>query len=74
MLVAAVAAVGFVVVRRELVAHGDITRSIDVGADFADRAEVPHGVTVVPGSGYDSATKPGRDVAGAGEWHHRFGG
>jgi hypothetical protein len=46
-------AVAFVVLRLEVMAHGDITRFIDVGGDFADRAEVPRGVTVVPGSGYD---------------------
>jgi hypothetical protein len=50
---AAVAAVAFVVLRLEVMAHGDITRFVDVGADFSDRAGLPRGVTVVPGTGYD---------------------
>ena len=48
-----VAAVVFVVARLEVVAHGDITRFIDVGSTFANRRAVPRGVTIVPGSGYD---------------------
>jgi len=34
-------------------AHGDITRFIDVGSEFATRAQLRRGVTIVPGSGYD---------------------
>ncbi len=48
-----VAAVTFVLLRLDFVGHGDISRFIDVGSDFADRAQVPRGVTVVRGSGYD---------------------
>ena len=49
----AVAAIGFVIARLELVAHGDISRFIDVGSAFSNPAQLPHGVAIVPGGGYD---------------------
>jgi hypothetical protein len=52
-LLTVIGAVAFVCLRVAVVAHGDISRFIDVGSDFADRAQVPRGVTVVRGSGYD---------------------
>ena len=46
-------AAAFVVARLAVVAHGDITRFIDVGSAFALVHHVPHGITIVPGGGYD---------------------
>lgn len=51
-LVALVALV-FVLLRLDLVAHGDVTRFVDVGSAFAHRSKLPRGVAIVPGSGYD---------------------
>jgi hypothetical protein len=48
-----VAAVTFVVLRVNLVAHGDISRFIGLGSDFSNPSQVPPGVTVAPGAGYD---------------------
>ncbi len=48
-----VLAVAFVVARLAVVAHGDITRFIDVGSAFAQVRHVPHGIAIVPGGGYD---------------------
>lgn len=50
---AVVAATVFAVCRLEVVAHGDITRFIDAGSVFARQSAIPHGITIVPGSGYD---------------------
>ncbi|HEY1653081.1 MAG TPA: hypothetical protein VGG09_14450 [Acidimicrobiales bacterium] len=47
------AATVFVLARLVLVAHGDVTRFIDVGSAFAHPSAVPRGVAIVPGSGYD---------------------
>jgi hypothetical protein len=49
----AVLAAAFVVARLAVVAHGDITRFIDVGSAFALVHHVPRGITIVPGGGYD---------------------
>ena len=43
----------FAVCRLEVVAHGDITRFIEVGSAFSRPSAIPHGITIVPGSGYD---------------------
>jgi hypothetical protein len=48
-----VAAMVFVACRLAVVAHGDVTRFIDVGSAFAQAHQVPRGIAVVPGSGYD---------------------
>ena len=48
-----VLAAAFVVARLAVVAHGDITRFIDVGSAFAQVHHVPHGIAIVPGGGYD---------------------
>jgi hypothetical protein len=48
-----VLAAAFVGARLAVVAHGDITRFIDVGSAFAQVHHVPHGIAIVPGGGYD---------------------
>ena len=51
--VAVVAATRFVVLRLEIFAHGDLTRFIDAGRSFVNPSQAPHGLIVVPGTGYD---------------------
>jgi hypothetical protein len=48
-----VAATAFVICRLEVFGHGDITRFIDVGSVFAKASEIPRGIRIAPGSGYD---------------------
>jgi hypothetical protein len=48
-----VLAAAFVMARLAVVAHGDITRFIDVGSAFAQVHHVPRGITIAPGGGYD---------------------
>ncbi len=48
-----VAATAFAICRLEVFAHGDITRFIDVGSAFAKASQIPRGIAVTPGSGYD---------------------
>ena len=52
-VIAMVAATVFFLCRLEFFAHGNISRFIDVGRSFANPYQVPRGVTVVPGGGYD---------------------
>lgn len=49
----AVVATVFVLARLVVVAHGDVSGFIDVGSVFSQPSAVPHGVAIVPGSGYD---------------------
>jgi hypothetical protein len=52
-LTAMLAAVVFFFCRLEFFAHRDISRFIDLGRSFATPGRVPHGIAIVPGTGYD---------------------
>jgi hypothetical protein len=48
-----VLAIGFVLVRLAVAAHGDISNFVQAGTQFADPARAPHGLAIRSGSGYD---------------------
>jgi hypothetical protein len=52
-LIALLAALGFVLARWQIWAHGNIGRFILVGHHFASSAQLPHGIPVAPTYGYD---------------------
>ena len=52
-LIALLAALGFVLARWQVWAHGNIGRFILVGHHFASSAQLPHGIPVAPTYGYD---------------------
>jgi hypothetical protein len=52
-LLALLAALGFVLARWQIWAHGNIGRFILVGHHFASSAQLPHGIPVAPTYGYD---------------------
>lgn len=52
-LIAALAALAFVLARWQTWAHGSISRFILVGRAFATPAQLPHGIWVAPYYGYD---------------------
>jgi hypothetical protein len=52
-LIALLTALGFVLARWQIWAHGNIGRFILVGHHFASSAQLPHGIPVAPTYGYD---------------------
>ena len=52
-LIALLTALGFVLARWQVWAHGNIGRFILVGHHFASSAQLPHGIPVAPTYGYD---------------------